>query len=382
MNGQRKLRGPLAAALIAAAIAGPALGQGQGLSPTGPGTAAAARVSTLTATVTDIDVATRQVTLRRPDGGTLLVIAGEQVRNLPQLRVGDTVTIEFYDTLTLELKKGGTGVPASRTDAYGESRAALGQRPGGITTRETVIVADVISVDPPTQTISLRGPGGRTVILPLRDPDQFKRIAVGDQVEATYVEAAALSITPAATAMTPAAAWSPWMVGARVLDVYPNVSSSLSNVDVDQQWTGELNSTYFFTPNFAVEGSITWAKQDVTFGGAGVGALKIMPVTFTAQYHFTNLGAWKPYVGGGFNYTYFYDTDLGNNVGASVSRDSWGGALQAGLDYQMQRNWYFNVDVKYLWMDNDIRLNNVNFGNSNSLDIDPWLIGVGVRYRF
>jgi hypothetical protein len=175
MNGQRKLLGPLAAALIAAAIAGPALGQGQGLSPTGPGTAAAARVSTVTATVTDIDLTTRQVTLRRPDGGTLLVIAGEQVRNLPQLRVGDTVTIEFYDTLTLELKKGGTGVPASRTDAYGESRAALGQRPGGITTRETVIVADVIAVDAPTQTISLRGPGGRTVILPLRDPEQFKR---------------------------------------------------------------------------------------------------------------------------------------------------------------------------------------------------------------
>ena len=383
MNSQRKLRGPLAAALIAAAIAGPALGQGQGLSPTGPGTAAAARVSTATATVTDIDLPTRQVTLRRPDGNTLTVFAGEQVRNLPQLRVGDTVTLEFYDTLALELKKGGTGVPASRTDAYSESRAALGQRPGGITTRETVIVADVIAVDAPTQTISLRGPGGRTVILPLRDPEQFKRIAVGDQVEATYVEAAALSITPATTAMTPAAPpWGRWMLGARLLDVYPNVSSSVSGIDVDQQWTGELNSTYFFTPNFAVEGSITWAKQDVTFNGTGVGALKMMPVTFTAQYHFTNLGAWKPYVGGGFNYTYFYDTDLGNNAGASVSRDSWGGALQAGFDYQLQRNWYFNVDVKYLWINNDIRLNNVNFGNSSSLDIDPWLFGVGVRYRF
>ena len=134
------------------------------------------------------------MTLRRPDGSTLLVIAGEQVRNLPQLRVGDTVTIEFYDTLALELKKGGTGVPTSRTDSFSESRAALGQRPGGITTREIVIVADVIAVDAPTQTISLRGPGGRVVILPLRDPEQFKRIAVGDQVEATYVEAAALSI--------------------------------------------------------------------------------------------------------------------------------------------------------------------------------------------
>jgi outer membrane protein len=319
----------------------------------------------------------------RPDGSTVLVIAGEQVRNLPQLRVGDTVTLEFYDTLTLELKKGGTGAPASRADIVSGSRAELGQRPGGVTTRETVIVADVIAADAATQTISLRGPGGRTAILPLRDPEQFKRISVGDQVEATYVEAAALSITPASTVLTPATApWSRWMVGARLLDVYPNVSSSLSGIDVDQQWTGELNGTYFFTPNFAVEGSITWAKQDVTFNGAGVGALKMMPVTFTAQYHFTNLGEWKPYVGGGFNYTYFYENELGNNAGASVSRDSWGGALQAGVDYQIQRNWYINVDVKYLWINNDVRFNNVNIGNNSSLDIDPWLFGIGVRYRF
>jgi hypothetical protein len=103
----------------------------------------ASRVVTATATVTAIDLPTRQVMLRRPDGSTLTVFAGEQVRNLPQLSVGDTVTIDFYDTLALELKKGGTGVPSSRTDSRSELRAELGQRPGGITSRETVIVADV-----------------------------------------------------------------------------------------------------------------------------------------------------------------------------------------------------------------------------------------------
>jgi len=133
-------------------------------------TASGARVATVTATVTNIDLATRHVTLRRPDGSDILVIASEQVRNLPQLRVGDTVTMQFVDTLTLELKKGGTGAPASRSDALRESRPALGERPGGITTRETTILADVVAVDPPTQTVSLRGPGGRTVILPLKDP--------------------------------------------------------------------------------------------------------------------------------------------------------------------------------------------------------------------
>ena len=383
MRAQRNLLRPLVAALIATVIAVPAFAQSQGLSPTGPGTAAAARVRTVTATVTNIDLTIRQVTLRRPDGSTLTVIAGERVRNLPQLRVGDTVTLEFYDTLALELKKGGTGVPSSRTDSLSESRAALGQRPGGSTTRETVIVADVIATDAPTQTISLRGPGGRTVILPLRDPEQFKRIAVGDQVEATYVEAVALSITPESTVMAPTVTpWRRWMIGARAVGIYPDASSSVSGVDVKSRWTGEFDSTYFFTPNIAVEGSITWAKQDVTFNGTDVGALKVMPVMFTLQYHFTDLGAWKPYLGGGFNYTYFYGSDLGNNVAASVNRDSWGGALQAGLDYQIERNWYVNFDVKYLWINNDVRLNNVNSGRSSSLEINPWLFGIGGRYRF
>jgi len=352
------------------------------MAATGPGTASAARTSTVTATVTNIDLPTRHVTLRRPNGSDIIVVASDEVRTLPQLRVGDTVTVQFVDTLTLELKKGGTGLGPSRSDTLREQRAALGERPGGVSTRETVIVADVTAVDAPTQTISLRGPGGRTVILPLRDPEQFRRIAVGDQVEATFIEATALGITPAPTAAAAASPLSRWTFGARALDVKPNVSSSLSGIDVDDKWTGELNSTYFFTPNFAVEGSITWAKQDVAFRGTDVGALKMMPLTFTAQYHFTNLGMWKPYVGGGFNYTYFYERDLGNNAGASVNKDSWGGALQAGFDYQIQRNWSLNIDVKYLWINNDIRFNNINSGNSNSLDLDPWMFGIGVRYRF
>jgi outer membrane protein W len=399
---QRKIQcvvvSPLAVALIAAAITIPAAAQtaGAAMAGTGPGTASAARLVTTTATVTAIDMNTRQVTLRRTDGTTFTVVAGPDVRNFSQVRVGDTLSMDFYDTLALELKKGGTGAPASRSDLVGASRAELGQRPGGAAARETVIVADVVAVDAPGQTISLRGPQGRVVVLPVKDPEQFKRIAVGDQVQATYVEAVAVSMTPAAAPATTtpvAAAWGRWMLGARVVNISPDVSSSVSGFDVQNQWTGEFDSTYFFTRNVAVEGSITWAKQDVSLNGQSVGAVKMMPVTFTLQYHFdpmTDYGPtfanFKPYVGGGFNYTYFYDNNLGNNVGATVNSGSWGGALQAGFDYQFQRNWYLNMDVKYLWINNDVRLNsvgNVNAGNLNSsLDFNPWVFGVGIRYRF
>src|SRR6476469_3614079 len=195
----------LVAVLIAVVLASPAIGQPSSgtVIERGPGAATASRVETASATVTAIDMATRQVTLRRDNGTTFTLVAGPEVRNLPQIRVGDTVHVDFHEALAIELKKGGTGAPASRSETATRSRAEPGQRPGGVATRETVIVADVIAVNAANQTVSLRGPGGRVVDLNVRDPEQFKRIAVGDQVEASYTEAAAVSITPAAQSPTP-----------------------------------------------------------------------------------------------------------------------------------------------------------------------------------
>ena len=136
---------------------------------------------------------------------------------------------------------------------------------------------------------------------------------------------------PAVAQMTPT---SPWMIGARVININPDVSSSVSGFDVKEQWTGEFDTTYFFTPNFAVEGSITWAKQDVNFRGSNLGSLKMMPVTFTAQYHFTNLGEWKRYVAGvqlHVSMRLIWATTAGRPSTAIV------GGVQAGFDYQFER---------------------------------------------
>ena len=58
------------------------------------------------------------------------------------------------------------------------------------------VVADVIALDPLTQTVRLRGPT-QVVDLRVHDPEQFRLVAVGDQVEATYTEAVAISVAPA-----------------------------------------------------------------------------------------------------------------------------------------------------------------------------------------
>ena len=64
--------------------------------------------------------------------------------------------------------------------------------------RQVTLIADVVDVDPKASTITLKGPKGNTVKLDVRNPDQFKVVKKGDQVEVTYTEALALSVEPAA----------------------------------------------------------------------------------------------------------------------------------------------------------------------------------------
>lgn len=170
---------------------------------TAPGQAKAVAVVEASAVVEKIDKATRTVTLKMPNGESRPVVATEEVRNFDQIKVGDTLTVKYMEALTLELKKGGKAVVA-RTESGALDRAAPGAKPGGIAKREVKITANVIAVDDKAMKITLKGPE-RTVDMKINDPEQLKNIKVGDQVEATYTEAVAISLAPVA-APKPAAA--------------------------------------------------------------------------------------------------------------------------------------------------------------------------------
>jgi hypothetical protein len=160
-----------------------------------PGVAGMMQTVTLSATITAIDPATRVVTLRGPKGNELSVTAGPEVRNFAQLKVGDNVEVGYVEALVLELKKGG-GAPVARTERAGGAGAKPGAAPGAAGGRQVTVVGDVVGVDEATQTVTVRGPQ-RTIELKVRDPEQRKLIAKGDQIQATYTEAVAVSVAPA-----------------------------------------------------------------------------------------------------------------------------------------------------------------------------------------
>ena len=186
----------VALGLAAAFAALPAIAQtGSTMVGTAPGKAAAVETIKVTATITAIDKATRDVTLKGPQGNKVTLTAGPEVKNFDQLKVGDNVDLNYIEALTLELKKGG-GLVVQRTETAGAAGAKPGERPAGAVGRQITVVADVIAVDPAKQVVTLKGPQ-RTVDLKIPNPEQFKRIAKGDQVEATYTQAVALAVVPA-----------------------------------------------------------------------------------------------------------------------------------------------------------------------------------------
>ncbi|MCI4661122.1 MAG: outer membrane beta-barrel protein [Neomegalonema sp.] len=177
-----------------------------------------------------------------------------------------------------------------------------------------------------------------------------------------------------------------FMVRARGIYVMPDESSSLSiaglEADASSALVPEVDFTYFFTPNIAAELIVATTPHDVKTKGAAnvdLGSVWLLPPTITAQYHFTNFGAFKPYVGAGINYTIFYNEDSG--AAADIEYENgFGFALQAGIDYEIGDGIYLNADVKKLWLSTDVKVTGPDV--TGSVDLDPWIFGVGVGYRF
>ena len=202
------MKSTAALALIAAAFAAATHAQkpdatGGAVVASEPGKAAIVRAAQVSAQVVGIDKATRTVTLKGPKGNAVDLVAGDEVRNFDQIKLGDFVVARYAQALSLELRKtrAAGGGATVREEA---AKAKPGERPAVAGARQVTVLADVVAVDPKGSTITLKGPRGNEVVLNVQNPEQFKVVKKGDQVEVTYTEALALSIEPAPKPAAPA----------------------------------------------------------------------------------------------------------------------------------------------------------------------------------
>lgn len=186
----------LAATALLFTFAAPVLAQSNDTEvKTSPGKASVTRTVSVVATVTEVDAGRRSVTLKRPDGRLFPLKVSADVRNLEQLSVGDRVAVQYQEALSLTLKKDGKELRSATATREGV-RTPAGELPGGVVADQVEVTADVIAVDAKRQVVTLKGPK-QTVEMRVPDPQQLKLIKVGDQVQAVYTQALAVSVTPA-----------------------------------------------------------------------------------------------------------------------------------------------------------------------------------------
>lgn len=161
-----------------------------------PGGGTTEQVTTITAAVTHINYKTREVTLKGSDGKTTTITVSEDVKNLPQVKRGDWVTVAFYESIAYQVQKKGTAKPgmAAAADA---GTAPLGERPGMVGGAAVTITATITNIDTKTDTVTLKGPKGKTVQVKVKDPSRLEGVKKGDLVEITYTQALAISVDKA-----------------------------------------------------------------------------------------------------------------------------------------------------------------------------------------
>ena len=185
------------AALALALVAGSVQAQtAQQKVEAGKGKVEVAQLVELNGTITALDVATRDVTLKTDKGEEISFVAGPDVQRLADIKVGDRVEIQYYESLTLKLSKVEGGTP-STSDTATEMRAEPTELPGGIKSQTTTITAKITAVDAKAGTVTLVGPKGRSVTLDV-EADVLAKVKVGDLVSAIYTQAVAASVSRAA----------------------------------------------------------------------------------------------------------------------------------------------------------------------------------------
>ena len=220
---------------------------------------------------------------------------------------------------------------------------------------------------------------------------KMKALAAGVAFATLQISGAGVTIASAgdlAERMAPTP--SPWQVRVRGLGVITEDNGYVdgipgSDLSYSDTIVPELDISYYFTDNLAAELVLGTTYANIsgagTVSGLGtVGKVWLLPPTLTLQYHLTKLGAFKPYVGAGINYTIFYNQDGKGSFSDIDVEDTFGFALQAGFDYMIDEHWGINFDVKKLFLEPEWTANNGTL--SGKAELNPWLIGTGVTYRF
>jgi hypothetical protein len=153
----------------------------------------------VTASVEAVDINNRVVTLKGPRGNLFAVLVGPEVKNLQQVKAGDTLEIDHYESVAIDVKAT-EGVP-TLTETALAVKAKPGDMPGAVALRKVRVVTNVLGINTVNQSVLVRGPLGHLTEVKIRDPKVLGGLKSGGQIDLTYVEGVAIAVRAGAAKM-------------------------------------------------------------------------------------------------------------------------------------------------------------------------------------
>ncbi len=148
---------------------------------------------TMTVVVEKVDPATREVTVKNDKGETNTVVCGPMVRNFDQIKVGDKVTVQYEEAVSIVAMSGVEGTPM-RAEGVDVATAPLGQKPAGAVVKTQEVVAAVTALDLKERTVTLKGPLQEVTVKVDPEVKGFEKLKVGDKVHLRYTKALAIEV--------------------------------------------------------------------------------------------------------------------------------------------------------------------------------------------
>lgn len=148
--------------------------------------------STIRATVTSIDAEKRKITFVTPQGEKFNTVAGPEVINFSQIRIGDQLRVTYTEEILIRMAKPGEKVDNMADGTIGV--AAVGAKPGMSMTDTVQVVAVVSAIDVKTHRATLRFPDGSTKEIKARKDVGLSKHKVGEKVVIRSTEKFAVKI--------------------------------------------------------------------------------------------------------------------------------------------------------------------------------------------
>ncbi len=152
----------------------------------------ATATSQLTAKIVAIDHTSRTVTLQDAQGNLYDFQVSPNVKRFDALKVGDTVTFNYQESVALALTKSTSPMPAASASPVVTSYP--GKKPGGQITQTLMTTVTVQSIDKSKPSVTVKTADGRVISMLVQDPSILNGVKPGDVVQVTYSQALAITV--------------------------------------------------------------------------------------------------------------------------------------------------------------------------------------------